>query len=219
MSSSGRSLRFPNFVISNWLFVILLSPLSHLPGYSGSYPASNLERNSAGCSAGNPVRNPESHLVCYSVSYSAGYPERNSASCPESSRESNWEDSSSDCSENCPASSPESNLPSNEAGNPLSYSESYPADSPASCLGNFGQSPACLAVIRLCSPLPTPYSRLPPALPRHHDLADSDSSSLLTPPCSLAHKVHSRRQRAHVIRARLKVQHPPPAHVHQEACA
>jgi hypothetical protein len=55
-------------------------------------------------------------------------------------------------------------------------------DCPASCLGNPDSSP---------TPLPIPHSRLPPALPRHHDLADLSN---VPRPSSLApHEIHPRR--------------------------
>ncbi len=186
MSSWNRVPKSPKFPTHRSLLIATESPLSHPPGYLVNSPVNHPASNRAGCSPSYPVRNPENYLACCSVSYSAGYPERNSASCSESCRESNWEDSPSDCPGSHRASNPESNLPINGADNLLNYSESNPADSPAGCLGKRGLyraefdasaprdcprfPPACRAVVRFCSPLPTPYSRLPPILPRHYDL-------------------------------------------------
>lgn len=211
MSSSSPAPKVRKSITHRSLLIAEESPLPHPPSYYGSYSASYAEGDSGDYPADYPVRNLEIYLAYYSVSYRASYPERNSASYSKSCGESNWENSPSDCPENCPASCPESNLPSNEAGNPLSYSEINPADSPANCLGNSRPSAACRSTVRFSPPLPTPYSRLPVFLPRHHDLANR---SHVPRPSSLApDEIHPRRKHPHVVRARLQVQYLPPADV------
>jgi hypothetical protein len=98
MLPSNQAQKCPNFVITNWLFVILLSPLPHSPGYLANYPANHPEGNPADYSPSNPVRNSESYLGGYPASYGAGYLPENSASYSGNYRDSN----SAGCSAYCP---------------------------------------------------------------------------------------------------------------------
>jgi hypothetical protein len=120
MSSWGQAPKCPNFVISNWLFVILASPLPHPLGYWGGSSESCPESSSADCSAGNPVMNPACSPACCLVSYSASSLERNSASCPASCGDRCSAGRSADCPEIRSGSNPERN----SAGNSVSCPES-----------------------------------------------------------------------------------------------
>jgi hypothetical protein len=136
MSSCLLAPKCPNFVISNWLFVILAPPLPRPPGSLGDYSASCPESSSAGCPAGNPVRSPESCLACCLVSYSASSLERNSASCPVSCGDRCSAGCSADCLANRSGSSPDSN----SAGNSVSCPENSWEDCST---GRLLHSPAC----------------------------------------------------------------------------
>jgi len=73
MSPRNQTLICPNFFISNWLFVILLSPLPHPPSYSASYSRGCPEGDSGNCPAGHSAGNLENHLGRYSVNYRASH--------------------------------------------------------------------------------------------------------------------------------------------------
>jgi hypothetical protein len=72
MSPCSQAWKCSNFVIVNWLFVILAPPLPRPPGYLGGSRASCPDSSSAGRSAGYLVGNPES----YPDGNPASYPER-----------------------------------------------------------------------------------------------------------------------------------------------
>jgi hypothetical protein len=133
MSPRNEALICSNFLISNWLFVILLSTLSHPPGYLVKYAVNCPERNQAGYSVRCSVRNPENYLDGHPASYRAGYLPENPASSREDCLGSNSADPSADCPDNRPERNPESNLPSNWAGNLPDNSEGNSAGSPADC--------------------------------------------------------------------------------------
>jgi hypothetical protein len=136
MLPSNQTPKCPNFVITNWLLVILLSPLPHSPSYSVrswvSYPASNRANHSPSYS----VRNPVSYLDGYLASYGAGYPPENPASYWENCGEGSSPDCSADGSENRSGSNPESNRESNGAN----CSESYSVDSLPGCLESYPEN-------------------------------------------------------------------------------
>jgi hypothetical protein len=113
MSSWGQAPKCPNFFISNWLFVILASPLPRPPSSLGGCSASCPQGSSEGCSAGNPVMNPASSPACCLVSYSASSLERNSASCPASCGDRCSAGHSADCRDSRRERNPESNRASN----------------------------------------------------------------------------------------------------------
>ena len=134
MSPRNQAQECPKLVISNWLFVIVVSPLPRPPGYSASCSPNCPESRSGDCSAGYPERHLENYPDFCPVSYSEGCPERNRTSYPESSVENRSADSSADCPGKRPEDSSGSNLPSNPEDNLLRYSESYPADTLPGCL-------------------------------------------------------------------------------------
>jgi hypothetical protein len=160
------------------LIITSPSPLPRPPGCLGSSSTSCPESSSEGCFAGRPVESLESYLDGNSASCSERSSESYRASCGESRSPS----CSADCPAICPESSPESKPPGNPASNLPGNSESYWEGCPACCLGN----PRCSSVKR---------SDLGGSLLQLDDLADSLSLRLC-----LAHEVHSRRQRPHIIR-------------------
>jgi hypothetical protein len=135
MPLRNQALSCPNLVISNWLFVILLSPLPRSPGCSESCSPSCPE----GSSGDYPGSYSESYPESYSEDYPEGYPPRYSESYPVSYRESCPEDCSRNCPENCSGSNPGSNPEDNPGSNSGDYLpdcwEGYP--------GNVGSCPVC----------------------------------------------------------------------------
>jgi hypothetical protein len=193
----NRTSECPNFVISNWLFAIRLSTLSHSPSYLVSNLANRRAGNRIGYSLSYLVRNSESYLGGYRASYRSGYLPENSASSGEDCRDSNSADSFADCPDNRPERNPESNLVSNEAD----YSESYSGDSLLDCSASYPESfdlrPVCRGVAAS-------------ALLQLDDFADGLCLSLSL---GVAHEVDARCQHPHIIRAGMKVQHLPTADV------
>ena len=124
-SHRNQAPKSANFTIPNSLFTISVSPLSHLPSYSGGHSLGYPEGSSGDCPAGHPERNLESYLDSYPVSYSEGYPGRNSENGLRSCRDGSSAGCSADCPPNPPASSPERN--------PASNSESCPENSWENC--------------------------------------------------------------------------------------
>jgi len=137
MSSANQTRKSPNFLISNWLFVILLSPLSHPPGSLGDCPANSPESSSPDYSAGYSGDNSASCLESYSGDCREGYPPCYSESYRESSRESSPEDCSRDSPANSSGSSPENG----PADSPENSWENCRAGSPTNCLGDSGCCP------------------------------------------------------------------------------
>jgi len=133
MSPRSQALKCPNFVTSNWLFVILLSPLPHSPGYLVKHTVNHLAGNRADYTPSYPVRNPAGCLDDYPASYWAGYLPENLVSYSVDYPDGN----SAGYSAHCPGSSPESNPESDWADNPPDYLENYPADSLPGCLGSY----------------------------------------------------------------------------------
>ena len=125
MLSENQARECPNFVISSWLFVILLSPLPHSPSYLVDCPANYPVSNRADYSPRYPVRNPAGYLDGYPVSYWAGYLPENLVSYPVGYPDSNSAGYSANCGENRPGRNPESNRGDSWAD----YSESYWVDS------------------------------------------------------------------------------------------
>jgi len=138
MSSRSQAWKSPNFVISNWLFVILLSPLSHPPGSLGDCPANSPESSSPGLLGRLFRDNSASYLESYSGDCGEGYPPCYSESYGGSSRESSPENCSRDSPENRSGSSPE-NSP---ADSPENSWENCWAGSPTNCLWDSGCCPA-----------------------------------------------------------------------------
>jgi len=140
MSHRNQAQECSKLFISNWLFVILVSPLSRPPGYSGGYSRSCPESSSGSRSAGCLERNLDCCTDGCSVSNLEGYPERNLADCPEN----RGERCSPTCSAVCPANrsgrSSLSSLPDSPEDGLHCCSENYPEDSPASSTESTQQS-------------------------------------------------------------------------------
>jgi hypothetical protein len=137
MLPQGQASKCSNFAISNWLFIILLSPLPRSPGYSESYSGSYPENNSGDYHGSYSGSYSESYPDSYSEDYREGYPPRYSESYPGSYRENYPEDCSRNCPENCSGSNPESNPGSNWESN----SEDYLPDCWEDYPGNVGSCP------------------------------------------------------------------------------
>jgi hypothetical protein len=199
MLPRNRTRKSANFSILNSLFTLPVSPLPRSPGYLVNCPASYPESNRAGYSPRYPVRNPAGYLGGYPASYRAGYLAENLVSYPAGYPDSNSASSPADCPDNRLERNPESSRESNGAD----YSESYWADSLPNCLAGYRESfdsrPVCRAAAGT-------------KLVQLDDLADSLGLSLRL---GHPHKVHSRCQRPHIIRAGMKVQHLPAAAVEQ----
>ena len=136
MLPQSQAPKCSNFVISDRLLVILLSPLPRCPGYSVKCWVNHPAGNRAGYSLSYPVRNPESYGDDYPVSYWAGYLPENLVSYPVGYPDSNSAGCSADCGENRPGRNPESNRGDSWAD----YSESYWVDSLPDCWVSYSGS-------------------------------------------------------------------------------
>ena len=143
MLPRNQAPKCPNFVISNQLLGILLSPLPHSPGYLVRYRVNHPASNRADYSPRYPVRNPAGYLDDYPASYWAGHLPKNLVSYSEGYPDSN----PAGYPANCPDSSPESNPESSWADNLPDYSESNPVDCLPDCWegysGSFDSGPVC----------------------------------------------------------------------------
>ena len=145
MLPRSQALKCSNFVISNWLFVILLSPPSHSPSYLVKCCVNYPESNRTGYSLSYRVRNPVSYLVGYPAGYRASYSPEN----PTSYWENCWDSNSSGRSEIRPDNRRERNPESNRQSNGADCLQSYSADSPPDCSASYPESfdpkPVCRA--------------------------------------------------------------------------
>lgn len=140
MLPTNQALGCLNFVISNWLFVILLSPLPHSPNYPESSWGNHPGSRRVDCCPGYWASNPESHPAGYSVSYWAGYSPENLVSnpedCPDSNRASYSAGSSPNRWEDSSEGNPESNVADSPENRPEGSRESSLVDCLADCLGD-----------------------------------------------------------------------------------
>jgi hypothetical protein len=187
MSPRTQARKSPKLLTRRSLSTASLSTLSHSPGYLVNYAVSYPAGNRAGCSPGNPVRNPESYLDGYLACYRAGYSPENLASYSGNYRDSN----SADHSAHCPDNRRERNAESNRESNEVDYSEIYLVDSVPDCLASYQESfdlgPVCRAAAGTM-------------LLQLDDLADSAELEA----CGLRlfeDEVHSARQCPHTIGA------------------
>jgi len=137
----------------------------------------------AGCSAGNPVRNPESYLVCYSVSNRASYLERNRRAA----RKAAWPQSGRvflRLPGESPASNPQSNLPSNGQRTCSAIRRAVRQIPLPAVWGVLGEVRMLtrLAALQSGSVLHSDsLPSTPPVLPRDHDLRIHPSSPVPRP--------------------------------------
>ena len=190
MSPRNQDPKSSKFSVYRSLVIAAESPLSH----PLSCLVNRRAMHPAGNTEGHSPLHADGHLARHSACCQAGYVPENLASNRENCLACTSAGHSADSPDNRRAGNTESSPPSNEADNPL--------DSSADCLVN--SLPGC------------PDSYPTNSLPRQDDLPDR----LRLEACGLrlfSHEVDARRQRPYVIRARLQVQHLPPADVQQDA--
>ena len=219
MLSRNQAQESPKFRPHRSLLIVSVSPLSHSPGYSGSYSPNCPGRSSGDYPGGYSGGSSESYLDSYSEDYPEGYPPRYSESYPGSSGESCPED----CSRNCPENRSGDDSGDSRGGNPENCPESSwegsslcsPARSSAGSellqLDDFGaEAGTGFQHIDAGGP-----GRVPgPGLLDEDDLSDGLCLSLRL---GFSQKVHARAETADVIRARPQVHHPPATDVEQAA--